>query len=159
MRSSRAEAIERAMDVTAAVMVAGAVAVVLTAIAADPALRFAVAGLAFAGCFYGLRRIHAEQRFIVSSFDSPAFSPVALDELVLTQADQVGCEELLLEQALTHFGPGSRVVRLFEPAAMPTPGELKGRIDRHLSIARQAAPPDGSEALFEALAELRRSIR
>jgi hypothetical protein len=58
------------------------------------------------------------------------------------------------------------VVQLFEPAAMPTAGELKARIDRHVAnppIGRDnnstPAPADASGALFEALAELRRSLR
>jgi hypothetical protein len=40
---------------------------------------------------------------------------------------------------------------------MPTPAQLKDRIDRHLDETDE--PPDASQALFEALAELRRSLR
>jgi hypothetical protein len=41
---------------------------------------------------------------------------------------------------------------------MPTPGELSDRIDRHLE-REPAAAPDASQALHDALAELRRSLR
>jgi hypothetical protein len=43
---------------------------------------------------------------------------------------------------------------------MPTPGQLKARIDRHLEGGGPAeASPDASQALYDALAELRRSLR
>jgi hypothetical protein len=67
--------------------------------------------------------------------------------------------ELLLDHEAAHVGSDSRVVRLFEPAAMPTPGELKARIDRHLVETSRSAPPDASQALLEALTDLRRSLR
>ncbi|HET7576060.1 MAG TPA: hypothetical protein VFK19_05770 [Sphingomicrobium sp.] len=64
-------------------------------------------------------------------------------------------EPLSLDDILAELGPDSRVVRLFDPATMPSPTELGARIDRHLD----PAPVDASEALHEALAELRRSLR
>jgi len=87
------------------------------------------------------------------------------DELILTDADRLvaaspEAQPLLLDDILTELGPQSRVVRLFDPKAMPTPGQLKSRIDSHLDHA--PAPPatsDASEALSAALAELRRSLR
>jgi hypothetical protein len=48
--------------------------------------------------------------------------------------------ELLLDDAAA--GGDSRVVRLFDPSASP-----------------RAAPPDASQALYDALAKLRRSLR
>jgi len=70
-------------------------------------------------------------------------------------------EALLLDDVLAELGPDSRVVRLFDRAAMPSPGELKARIDRHLDGDRDADAPagDASQALHDALAELRRSLR
>ena len=50
--------------------------------------------------------------------------------------------ELLLDDILAKVGEDSRVVRLFDPSA-----------------AAQAAPPDASQALFDALAQLRHSVR
>jgi hypothetical protein len=67
---------------------------------------------------------------------------------------------LVLDDFLAQIGPGARVVRLFDPKKMPSPGQLKSRIDSHLG---QRTPPsqstDASHALSEALAELRRSLR
>jgi hypothetical protein len=78
------------------------------------------------------------------------------DELVLSEADQL----LLLDDVLAEIGPDSRVVRLFDRKAMPTPGQLKSRIDDHLGqAAPAAAQSDASQALSDALAELRRSLR
>jgi heme exporter protein D len=69
-------------------------------------------------------------------------------------------EPLLLDDILAELGPDSRVVRLFDPEAMPTPGQLKSRIDRHLEPgAAPADIPDAGQALHDALDELRRSIR
>lgn len=103
---------------------------------------------------------------------APAFD---LPELVLDEAARVDPRdpahefaapaasadpELLLDDILAQLGPDSRVVRLFDPAAMPTPGELKARIDRHLGQSpADQRPVDASAALHEALDELRRAIR
>jgi hypothetical protein len=88
------------------------------------------------------------------------------DELVLTDADRLPVqnsaeqEALLLEDALPGPASDARVVRLFDRKAMPTPGQLRSRIDDHLN---QASPTSGqsdaSQALAAALAELRRSLR
>lgn len=53
--------------------------------------------------------------------------------------------ELLLDDVLAAAGPDSRVVRLFDPAATPSDPPL-------LSA-------DASQALYDAFAELRRSLR
>lgn len=69
-------------------------------------------------------------------------------------------EPLLLDDVLGELEPDSRVVRLFDAASAPTPGQLKSRIDRHLDRAiPQNHGLDAAQALQEALAELRRSIR
>jgi hypothetical protein len=88
-----------------------------------------------------------------------------LGELLLTDSDRIHPvepdvpEELMLEDILAELGPESRVVRLFDPAAMPTPGQLNARIERHLGEeSASSAPPDASQALYDALAELRRSL-
>jgi hypothetical protein len=79
-------------------------------------------------------------------------------ELLLTERYESAEEPLVLDDILDRLSPDSRVVRLFDPAAMPTPAQLTSRIDRHLDGAAPEAP-DASQALHEALAELRRSIR
>jgi len=88
------------------------------------------------------------------------------DELVLTDADRFappeseGAGELVLQDILAELGPNSRVVRLFDPAAMPTPGQLNARIERHLEEGGStAAAPDAAQSLYDALSELRRSLR
>lgn len=82
------------------------------------------------------------------------------DELLLTDAQRVPEEPLALDDILAELGPESRVVRLFDPKSMPTAGQLKTRIDDHLGEGRRpAAPSDASQALSEALAQLRRSLR
>jgi hypothetical protein len=67
-------------------------------------------------------------------------------------------EPLDLVDILTELEPDSRVVRLFDPAAMPTPGELKTRIDDHLAPDGERSA-EAAKALHDALAELRRSLR
>ena len=109
-----------------------------------------------------LRRVGAKAKpFAVRVFDVREIKMEMLNELVLTDADRLApiesveaSPELLLDDVLPAAGPGSRVVRLFDVSAMPTPGELKARIDRHIANP-QAAPPDASQALFDALANKR----
>jgi hypothetical protein len=122
----------------------------------------------------GLRRLSPER----SRFELRAFEPAdwAIDEfgelllteqpeLLLTEADRLHppaprAGELVLEDILAELDPDSRVVRLFDSAAMPTPGQLNTRIEQHLrDEPTSAAPGDASEALYEALNELRRSLR
>ena len=86
------------------------------------------------------------------------------EELLLT-AEMVAApasDELVLDDVLAAVEPDSRVVQLFAAPSVPTAGELKLRIDRHLQEGRRAAlpisPPDASQALYDALADLRRSL-
>jgi hypothetical protein len=84
----------------------------------------------------------------------------ARDELVLTDADRFDPgEPLLLDDILAEIGTESRVVRLFDRKAMPTPGQLRSRIANHLGQTSPVeAPADAAQALSDALAELRRSL-
>lgn len=90
-----------------------------------------------------------------------------VDELILTLEQRLGVEswpapaetsELLLEDVLVELQPDSRVIRLFDPAAVPTAGELHSRIERHLN-QRSREHSDAAQALNDALADLRRSLR
>lgn len=89
------------------------------------------------------------------------------DELILLDEDRLASAPsprseppLMLDDILAELGPNSRVVRLFDRKAMPTAGQLKSRIDHHLGQETgRGRMPDASEALSEALAELRRSLR
>lgn len=97
-------------------------------------------------------------------FDILKIEPVEMDELLLTESDRVQPDgqpaPLELDDVLAGIAPDSRVVQLFDPSAMPTPGQLKARIDRHLDGGTSHSPsPDASEALFAALADLRHSLR
>ncbi len=53
----------------------------------------------------------------------------------------------------------ARVVRLFDPAAMPNPRPAPAAIGWQRSDSPLAAPPDASQALRDALSELRQSLR
>jgi hypothetical protein len=125
----------------------------------------AVAALAFLLCVRSLSAIQPRTRRLpVPVFDVREIDETGPPELLLTdryEAPAAGVEEpLVLDDILAELEPDSRVVRLFDPAAMPTPGQLNARIERHLvGGSTAAAPPDASQALHEALAELRRSLR
>ena len=167
MDEAKAERIERIVDAGAALLLAAAVGFALSALDVTDGLALALSGLAFFACFFALAHVQPNPTALrLPEFASPHLDELVVDELVLTDADRVhgpdgtaATEELLLDRALAYIGPDSRVVRLFEPAAMPTAGELKARIDRHLVESPRTAPPDASQDLYDALAELRRSLR
>ena len=127
-----------------------------------------------AAAFTAMRIVPAEARHLAL----PAFeTAVVLDDVLLLDEPYWPIDELLLDQPLAVTAteavaelllddplpvtePGSRVVQLFADGRMPTAGQLKYRIDRHLADgARPASPSDASDTLSEALAELRRSLR
>ena len=131
-----------------------------------------VAGGVFAAAFTAMRIVPAEARHLalpefeaavalddVLLLDEPFLDELLLDQpLAVTATEAVA--ELLLDDPLPVTEPGSRVVQLFADGRMPTAGQLRHRIDRHLADgARPASPSDASDTLSEALAELRRSLR
>lgn len=149
---------------------------------------FAAAALAYVICCGVLAAITPRRpRFAVPIFDVREIDPSELvltdadrlgaDELVLTEEDRLRKDELLLTDAdrlkpastsadplvlddvLAEIDSGARVVRLFDRKAMPTPGQLKSKIDNHLSQGSASGASDASQALSDALAELRRSLR
>ncbi|GAA4721472.1 hypothetical protein H9L13_09970 [Sphingomonas lutea] len=148
---------ERGIDLVAAAALGSAVG--WTASSAGIATPFAGAAAltCLAAGYAALRGVPPEApRFAMPDFEVADLEP---DELLLTADDVCGDPQaLLLEDVLAVPDEHSRVVRLFDAAAMPTPGELKARIDRHLA-GPSAEPPDASQALFDALADLRRSLR
>ncbi len=84
--------------------------------------------------------------------------PLILDRpYVEGQVDEIA--ELLLNDAIPQPAPNSRVVQLFAPQPMATAGQLADRIERHLGNAPSAPTADATDALHEALEELRRSLR
>lgn len=160
------------IDGAAAAAFASAAAFALAKL--SPQLGIAVVGasmIAFGGCWAALKLVPDPRRLALPGFelaDLEAVQDGAELELLLTDqlivrdaaARQVPDAELLLDDILDALGPDSRVVRLFAPGELPTPGHLQSSIDRHLQTWRAPqAIPDASHALSEALAELRRSLR
>jgi hypothetical protein len=102
--------------------------------------------------------IHAEEPLLLENlYEEPLLLEDALED----------DPALLLDDALPAAEPESRVVQLFAHPAIPTAGQLKDRIDRHLAGAtwnaesQMPAPaaPDAAEALYAALNKLKRSLR
>lgn len=164
--------IERCLDGAASALFAGAVAYAAYAgVAADARASVALAETAATGviafllCSWVLNSVRPEARRLpVPVFDVREIEPIDPPELMLTERYEPayrGAEEpLVLDDVLAALGPDSRVVRLFDPAAMPTPGQLNARIERHLETGAPPAPSqDASQALHDALSELRRSLR
>lgn len=171
--------IETAVELLASVLFGGAVAYADFAllgggVAQQQAMLLAAVSGAGAFLFSSLAFRH---KAATPRFPKPAFEPaefetfesdelvlhkedrLAPDELVLAESDRLQPEPLLLDDVLAELEPDSRVVRLFDRKAMPTPGQLQSRIDDHLGHRSAATPQDASQALSEALAELRRSLR
>jgi hypothetical protein len=119
----------------------------------------AAAALAYLVCARALASFGAEkQHYQVPIFDVRGLEPQLGEEPSETPVAEAP-DTLELDDILARIEPGSRVVHLFDPAAMPTPNEIKDRLDRHLGRElRHGAPPDAAQALYEALAELRRSL-
>ena len=126
----------------------------------------AAAAVAFAYwlCLRTLGAVQPEARRLpVPVFDVRQIEQIEPAELLLTDiypgAPDAAEEPLVLDDILAELQPDSRVVRLFDPSAMPTPGQISARIDRHLAGGfSPAAAADASQALHDALAELRRSL-
>jgi hypothetical protein len=172
MRTGSAIRIERSVDRTASVLFAAATGyaafVWFAGHAAEPLLLAETGGVAAFAYLVSVRTLGAVQprapKVHVPIFDLRKIDPVEPPELLLTErlepARPAPDEALVLDDILAELGPDSRVVRLFDPAAMPTPGQLNDRIERHLGKgAAPATSADASQALHDALAELRRSMR
>ena len=177
MRGRREERIEKIVDRSAACVLAAAMAISIFALLGSSVFGVrlcaaAAAAVAVYGVVSGLlaRVRPGSPRLPLRTF-SPAHLPIEeLEELLLTEqvellltdADRLkpAPDELVLDDILARLGPQSRVVRLFDPLAMPTPGQLNACIEQHLHASPpKLAAPDASEALYEALNELRRSLR
>lgn len=175
MRAADAHRVEAAAGYAAVGSFAAAVGLAVFEVVgrfADLRFSLAIAGLstlaAYPLAFLLLRLLEGQPApFSQPYFDAVEFEPVVArraEELVLTDEDRLepgtSDDALVLEDVLAEMSPDSRVVQLFDRSAMPTPEQLPDRIDRQLvGGASNAAPPDASEALFTALADLRRSLR
>jgi hypothetical protein len=163
-----AQWIEAIVDLAAAAIFAAAAGYAVARLTTSTVSPVAAGGAAFFLSLQTLRSFAAKLGgFALAPFVPSALPEPEVGELLLTDADRLdparpeaGADELLLDDVLAELGGDSRVVRLFDASAMPTPGQLQARIDRHLNRTEsQAASPDASGALHEALAELRRSLR
>ena len=130
--------IETAADIAAAAVLAVSVGFAAGAAEVGAAATIAAAvGAAFTA-FAVLRNVAVGDLI----YDLPAFEPVLLET-----AQEV-VDELVLDDRLGTVGPDARVVRLFDPSLESG------------AVARSSfSHPDASQALREALAELRRSLR
>lgn len=160
--SGAARTIESCADWAAAILLACAVGFALVVLTGSPAGSAAGSALALLATPLLLRKAgSARKDILLPVFDVPAFEPEVTDELLLTpemMADAANV--LILEDILARLGPESRVVRLFEQPKLPAAGELKADIDRDLRKASEGPnPSDASQALHDALAELRKSLR
>ena len=115
-----------------------------------------------------LRQVRPEaRRFRVRTFalTPVAFDVAAPDQEILELIDVAADEPLELVDALPQAPEDSRVVQLFAPRALPTPGELARRIEHHLEQGGEERggkvlelEVDAAAALRQALGELRRSL-
>ena len=169
MEARYIERLESGLDLAAAAIFAAAAGYAMLRFGWSPVTVAAAAGATLLASWRILAAIKAGPPvFEFATFDAAPLPEVAeLDELILTDADLLDpadrnehVDELVLEDVLAKLEGLSRVVRLFDTSAMPTPGELKSRIDAHLEeTGPQSAGPDASQALHEALSELRRTLR
>lgn len=115
----------------------------------------------------GLRQVRPEaRRFRVPAFNVPAVEFAASAPVdVLELSEQLADEPLELVDQLPHAPEDSRVLQLFAPRALPTPGELARRIDHHLEQGSEERggkvlelEVDAAAALRQALGDLRRSL-
>jgi len=138
MDARTAGRIESVVDAAAASLLAGAVGYAFYKLAIAQAA-VAGAGVAFGLSFAGLRRVQPVE-------DAPSVEGAVATPLgaLLAEADRSLAheeDELVLDDILAALNSESRVVRLFERDAMPPP-----------------PVPDASQALHDALAELRRAL-
>lgn len=171
------ERIERLIDFGVAALFAIACAFPAFMLLPDFGQRaLAVAGLlgvtAFAVALQVMARIARRPARLIQFDLTPMPEFPSVEPLDLDLADQVGgavatasfddvARAFEFDDQLPVVGPESRVVQLFGAPAQATAGELAVRIDRHLARRDDppAAAPDASDKLFDALNQLRSSLR
>jgi hypothetical protein len=152
MDGRTAERIESAVDAGAATLLAAAVAYALHALPITPTVVAGSVAAAFGLTLAGLRQVPPAVTLAQELTATPVADLLAEADRSLAHAE----DELVLDDILAALNPDSRVVRLFERDPMPTAHEMQARIDRQLDGPVTA--PDASQALHEALADLRRSL-
>ena len=79
-----------------------------------------------------------------------------LPDFELAPLDFIANDDLVLDEVVASLGPEPERSTL---AAVPTPGELRQSIERHLRAVEPPVPAaDATDELRDALAQLRRSI-
>jgi hypothetical protein len=171
MKAASAMRVEKTVDSVASALFASAVGYAaysyLTEQVGNPILALESGAACAVALLLSYRLLSAVQpgarQRPVPIFDVREIDDMPADEEPLELVDRVQTpveEPLDLDDILVELGSDARVVRLFDPAAMPTPGDLKDRIEDHLDEMPDAArSADAAQALHEALAELRRSLR
>ncbi len=136
--ASEDNAVEKVVDIAASATFAAAVgfAAGMLGLGAMPTIFAAVAASCVA--FTVLRKVSIGNR----DYDLPEFEPVPLE------AAYKPVDELVLDDVLESAGPDARVIRLFDPAR-----------ESELAARANGPQPDASQALTDALAELRRILR
>lgn len=159
MSTPTAVRVESAIDAVAAAAFAAAIgfARARVGVPLDPLL---IGAGAFALAYAALRSVKADPhrlplaRFEIAPIGDHLFELCEPREDLREERDD---DALVLDDVLVQPDPGSRVVQLFDPARAP--GELHNRIDRHVGANPALSdPPDASQALSEALRDLRRSL-
>jgi len=164
MNIRHVDRIEGITSLAAAVILAAAVGFAVSRL--TPSI-VAAGGAAASALFIALLALRSiapgDEAFPLAPFALAELEFEEFDELLLTEADRVHAstddDELVLDDILANLGEDSRVVRLFDASAMPTPAQLRAQIDQHLTRQASREAPDASAALHEALAELRSSLR
>ena len=133
---------EQAVDFAAAVMFAAAAGFAVWAMTSGVGMASVAAAAAFLAARFGLGLIAPA----TSIYPLPVFPLAALEPV--PDARGGADDELILEDRLAEVAPDARVVRLFGPS------------QTHLRSGHsRPASPDASQALVDALAELRRSLQ
>lgn len=133
MTGEMTQRLEIGLDSAAAALLGAATAFVLLQFDASNGYAATGAGIVFAWGLYGLRSIE------------PGRARHSLPQFEAHDLEIEEPSELLLDDMLIQAGPNSRVVRLFDRTGMPA--------------SPDSDHPDASQALHDALAKLRHSLR
>jgi hypothetical protein len=144
--ASNRNRIELAADVAGAAIFAGAVGFAVSALAADGRLATPLLAVAaFVIAFAGLRRIPAGRTQAMPVFE---VAPIESSQAETTAT------------LLLHKDPDAPMLRLVGSSRKAGGREPRRSIDNPIHSSRsRAAPPDASQALSDALAQLRQSLR
>jgi hypothetical protein len=136
--ASEDNSVEKTADIAAAALFAAAVGFAAGTVGLGALPTIFAAVVASCVAFTGLRAVSVGNR----AYDLPAFEAVPLE------IKHEAADELVLDDVLESASPDARVIRLFDPAH-----------ESERAARANSSQPDASQALTEALAELRRMLR